>query len=175
MVPALKQAILDRYRDVAIWKKKLAATYSVNIATLFQIILTVKSGEKKWVQYSARQSTPVLLPRKFHGWRSLVGYSPWGNKESDRTKQLHWDLPLLKFSLCAKEVFFSNISSGAIHKPLWYWQSHLEFWGHTVRDVVNHLPGIWISCKESLLRVIGHTLPMLSMRVQVTEATRILP
>ena len=23
-------------------------------------------------------STPVLLPRKSHGWRSLVGFSPWG-------------------------------------------------------------------------------------------------
>ena len=22
--------------------------------------------------------TPVLLPGKSHGWRSLVGYSPWG-------------------------------------------------------------------------------------------------
>ena len=27
--------------------------------------------------------TPVLLPGKSHGWRSLVGYSPWGRKESD--------------------------------------------------------------------------------------------
>ena len=27
--------------------------------------------------------TPVLLPRKSHGWRSLLGYSPWGHKESD--------------------------------------------------------------------------------------------
>ena len=25
--------------------------------------------------------TPVLLPGKFHGWRRLVGYSPWGCKE----------------------------------------------------------------------------------------------
>ena len=25
--------------------------------------------------------TPVLLPGKFHGLRSLVGYSPWGRKE----------------------------------------------------------------------------------------------
>ena len=33
--------------------------------------------------------TPVPLPRKFHGWRSLVGYSPWGRKESDRTERLH--------------------------------------------------------------------------------------
>ena len=30
---------------------------------------------RKW------QPTPVLLPRKFHGWKSLVGYSPWGCKE----------------------------------------------------------------------------------------------
>ena len=29
------------------------------------------------------QPTPILLPRKLHGWRSLVGYSPWGHKESD--------------------------------------------------------------------------------------------
>ena len=27
---------------------------------------------------------------KFHGWRSLVGYSPWDHKESDTTEQLHW-------------------------------------------------------------------------------------
>ena len=29
------------------------------------------------------QPTPVFLPGKFHGQRSLVGYSPWGRKESD--------------------------------------------------------------------------------------------
>ena len=25
------------------------------------------------------QPTPVLLPGKSHGWRSLVGWSPWGH------------------------------------------------------------------------------------------------
>ena len=30
--------------------------------------------------------TPVLLPGKSHGWRSLVGCSPWGCKESDMTE-----------------------------------------------------------------------------------------
>ena len=30
--------------------------------------------------------TPVFLPGKFHGQRSLVGYSPWGCKESDTTE-----------------------------------------------------------------------------------------
>ena len=39
--------------------------------------------EKKW------QPTPVFLPGKFHGWRSLVGYSPWDQKESNMTEQLH--------------------------------------------------------------------------------------
>ena len=29
--------------------------------------------------------TPVLLPGNFHGWRSLVGYSLWGRKESNTT------------------------------------------------------------------------------------------
>ena len=28
---------------------------------------------------------PVFLPEKFHGQRSLVGYSPWGQKELDTT------------------------------------------------------------------------------------------
>ena len=31
------------------------------------------------------QPTPVLLPGKSHGQRSLVGCSPWDHKESDRT------------------------------------------------------------------------------------------
>ena len=32
--------------------------------------------------------TAVLLPGKFHGQRSLVGYSPWGHKELDMTERL---------------------------------------------------------------------------------------
>ena len=34
--------------------------------------------------------TPVLLPGKSHGWRSLVGCSPWGHSESDTTERLHF-------------------------------------------------------------------------------------
>ena len=39
---------------------------------------------RKW------QSTPVFLPGKSHGWRSLVGYSPCGCKELDKTEWLHF-------------------------------------------------------------------------------------
>ena len=40
------------------------------------------------------QPTPVLLPGKSHGWRSLVGCSPWGCKESDMTEQLPFHFSL---------------------------------------------------------------------------------
>ena len=39
-------------------------------------------------------ATPVLLPGKSHGWRSLVGCSPWGHTESDTTEQLHFHFSL---------------------------------------------------------------------------------
>ena len=32
---------------------------------------------------------PVFSPGKSHGQRSLVGYSPWGHKQSDKTQQLN--------------------------------------------------------------------------------------
>ena len=35
------------------------------------------------------QPTPVFLPGKFHGQRSLVGSSPWGRTESDTTECMH--------------------------------------------------------------------------------------
>ena len=38
--------------------------------------------------------TPVLLPGKSHGWRGLVGCSPWGHEESDTTERLHFHLSL---------------------------------------------------------------------------------
>ena len=40
------------------------------------------------------QPTPVLLPGKSHGRRSLVGCSPWGRKESDTTEELHFHFSL---------------------------------------------------------------------------------
>ena len=36
-----------------------------------------------------RLPTPVFLPRKSQGQRSLEGYSPWGHKELDMTEHLY--------------------------------------------------------------------------------------
>ena len=38
--------------------------------------------------------TPVLLPGKSHGRKSLVGCSPWGRKELDTTEQLPFHFSL---------------------------------------------------------------------------------
>ena len=46
------------------------------------------SWRRKW------QPTPVFLPGESHGWSSLVGYSPWGRKESDTTERLHFHFSL---------------------------------------------------------------------------------
>ena len=43
------------------------------------IVSTHLTLVRKW------QPIPVLLPGESHGWRSLVGYSPWGGQESDTT------------------------------------------------------------------------------------------
>ena len=41
-------------------------------------------GKIPWIR--EWQPTPVFLPGEFHGQTSLVGYSPWGGKESDTTE-----------------------------------------------------------------------------------------
>ena len=45
-------------------------------------------------QFCPWHPTPVLLPGKSHGWRSLVGCSPWGRQESDTTERLHFHFSL---------------------------------------------------------------------------------
>ena len=66
-----------------------------------QVVLVVKNpsvkagnmrdvGSISWVRKipcsRAWKSTPVFLPGESQGQRSLVGYSPWGRKESDTTE-----------------------------------------------------------------------------------------
>ena len=47
-----------------------------------------KERRRRW------HPTPVLLPGKSHGWRSLVGCSPWGHEESDTTEWLPFHFSL---------------------------------------------------------------------------------
>ena len=60
----------------------------------FETLLTLlwTTSDEQW----RRQwhPTPVLLPGKSRGWRSLVGCSPWGREELDMTEQLHFHFSL---------------------------------------------------------------------------------
>ena len=49
----------------------------------------------------------VLLPGKSHGWRSVVGYSPWSHKESDMTVRLH----LVLVTLLLRRKVMTNLDN----------------------------------------------------------------
>ena len=49
---------------------------------------------QKVIQRRQWHATPVLLPGKSHGQKSLVGCSPWGQEESDMTERLHFHFSL---------------------------------------------------------------------------------
>ena len=53
----------------------------------FEIPIAI-SRRRQW------HPTPVLLPGKSHGRRTLVGCGPWGRQESDTTERLHFHLSL---------------------------------------------------------------------------------
>ena len=65
------------------------------------------SGKLPYFVWSEKwQPTPVFLPGESHGRRSLMGYSPWGRKESEMTQVTEhstFNQPtLIKCSLCAE-------------------------------------------------------------------------
>ena len=78
--------------------------------------------------------TPVLLPGKFHGWRSLVGCSPWGRKESDTTERLHF---YFSPSCTGEEKWQPN--SVFLPGESWGWGSLVgcRLWGRTELDTTD--------------------------------------
>ena len=69
----------------------------VSLSVLVSLVCMPSSGitgsygssqKRRW------HPTPVLLPGKSHGQRSLVGCSPWGREESEMTEQLHFHFSL---------------------------------------------------------------------------------
>ena len=57
--------------------------------------------------------TPVLLPGKSHGWRLLVGYSPWGHEESDTTEWPHFHFSLS----CIREGNGNPLQCSCLENP----------------------------------------------------------
>ena len=70
-----------------------------------------KFWRKEW------QSTPVFLPREFHGQRSLTGCSPWGRKESDKTEShTHTHTHTHTHKFCG---FPCGANAKRTHQPVW--------------------------------------------------------
>ena len=87
MVPAI--SISTHYPVTVIFFRELHLNnYNTVNAGLFFWINVQTKGRRQW------HATPVLLPGKSHGWRSLVGCSPWGWEESDTTERLHFHFSL---------------------------------------------------------------------------------
>ena len=83
-----------------------------------------QSGRRHW------HPTPVLLPRKSHGWRSLVGCSPWDREESDMTERLHFQFSLscigegngnLLQCSCLENPRDSGAWWAAVYRVAWSW------------------------------------------------------
>ena len=62
------------------------------VLCIWLILSSTLLSYKNFLSYTRRQwhPTPVLLPGKFHGERSLVGCSPWGRQELNTTERLHF-------------------------------------------------------------------------------------
>ena len=69
--------------------------------------LAVTREKRQW------HPTPVLLPGKSHGWRSLEGCSPWGRAESDAPKPLHFHFSLS----CTGEGNGNPLQCSCLEKP----------------------------------------------------------
>ena len=78
--------IFHKYKIIEEWKTKLFPWPFIHFLHLETT--NYKFRRRRW------HPTPVLLPRKSHGWRSLVGCSPWGRWGSDTTERLHFHFSL---------------------------------------------------------------------------------
>ena len=64
--------------------------HNVRTINIDQILhITRVTNRRRWWH-----PTPVFLPGKSHGWRSLVGCNPWGRWESDTTERLQFHFSL---------------------------------------------------------------------------------
>ena len=77
--------------NIFMWKFLCGHNFSTHLSKYqgAQLLnLTVRYWRGQW------HPTPVLLPGKSHGRRSLVGGSPWGHTKSDTTERFHFHFSL---------------------------------------------------------------------------------
>ena len=58
----------------------------------------MQEEQETQIRSLGQQPSPVSLPGKFYGQRSLVGYSLWDHKELDTTEHTHTQLVNIKLN-----------------------------------------------------------------------------
>ena len=89
---SIKYNIYSFYNLYKLYKMRT----NINKLIMIMVMTLSQSLYSPMIQFRRRQwhPTPVLLPGKSHGRRSLVGCSPWGLEESDTTERLHFHFSL---------------------------------------------------------------------------------
>ena len=116
------------------------------VVTLVCLLPQRQRGRRKW------QSTPVFLPGEIYGQKSLIGYSPWGCKESDLTGWLDTPLspplnlwqPLICFEgSCLFWIFCIN---GIIqHVTFYNWLLPLSIMSSRFTYITVYFPFSWLT------------------------------
>ena len=83
LCPTLCDPVEEPGRLQSMGSLRVAHDWSTSLS-----LFTFMHWRRQW------QPTPVFLPGKSHGQRSLVGCSPWGRWESDMTERLHFQFSL---------------------------------------------------------------------------------
>ena len=77
------------------WQISLSIAFSKFIHVVASNRIPIFLTESREIDWRRQwHPTPVLLPGKSHGRRSLVGRSPWGRRGSDTTERLHFPFSL---------------------------------------------------------------------------------
>ena len=103
--------------------------------SLFDLQVRKIPWRRKW------QPTPVLLPRKFHGWRSLVGYSPWGRKSRTQLSDFTYSLMFITMTPILKLEFSWPLNTRGLKfmDPF----THRLYFSINIRSAL-HIPGFHI-------------------------------
>ena len=121
-----------------------SSPYSVCLLSFHKFVLDIfRAGTLKWfsdtfrtaksaVWFVLEHPTPVLLPGKSHGRRSLVGCSPWGREELDTTERLHFHFSLS----CIEEGNGNPLQCSCLENPRDGGLVGCRLWGRTESDTI---------------------------------------
>jgi len=95
IIPSHKLSLLETVQSfLLVLHNCFTPSVNVYMISLFEAVLSPSRVDNNLMRCRVRRRQwhpiPVLLSQKSHGWRNLVGCSPWGREELDTTEGLHF-------------------------------------------------------------------------------------